>query len=157
VIQVYYWPRELRMVMRGHAVRGEKRFPLICAGASALFVSLCNAMNGFRKARWCRGHHYINEDGLGYARLWGKRRYFKRLRVAMGMCVGGLMMMEREYPGIVHVEVCTGIPFDDQQVITEYEQGGVHTLRKFCYDMSKDRPLKGQKGNENGKTAENAT
>lgn len=157
MIRVYYWPRELRMVIKGHAVQGEKRYPLVCAAASALFYSLCSATDGFRKVRWCKGHYHLEEKGIGYARIWSRRRYFKRCRVAMGMCVGGLMMLANEYPEVVRVEVCTGIPFDDDLVLKEHQQGGVPYLQKFVYDMTKNRPLKGQKEANHEKNAENAT
>lgn len=146
MIQVYYWPRELRLVMSGHAEHKGNWSPQVCAAASALFLSLCSTSNGFRKYGWCRGRYHLNEHGMGYIRIWAKRRYFKRLRVAVGMCVGGLLMLEEKHPHLVHVEVCTGIPFDDETAVREGAEGGVSYLKKFCYDMTKDRPLDGQKG-----------
>jgi hypothetical protein len=49
------------------------------------------------------------------------------------------------------VDVATGIEFDDKKVLEEIQGGGVSYLKKFCYDMLKDRPLQGQKGTKNEK------
>ena len=142
MIRVYYWPRDLRLVIEGHAPKKWQDGPAVCAAASALYNSLCDTTNGFLKRGWCKRRFYLETDdgGLGYCRIWARRRYFKRCRVAMGMCFGGLWMLADKHPNLVHVEVCTGIPIDDFQVIKENAEGGVHFLKKFCYDMRKDRP-----------------
>ena len=163
MINVYYWPREQRLVMHGHAEHRGNYSPVVCGAASALFNALCTTTNGFMKYKLLKGRYHLNSKGLAYCKIWPKRRYFKRTRVAIGMCVGGLMMLEDKHPHLVHVEVATGVPFDDTAVIQEDQEGGVTTLKKFCYDMNKNRPLdsakaetNGQKGTKNGK-AGNAT
>lgn len=152
MIHVYYWPRDQRLVMEGHAEkRGGGYSPVVCGAASALFYALATTTNGFLKYKLVKGRYYVDEKGLAYCKMWPKRRYFKRTRVAIGMCVGGLMMLEEQHPDLVHVTVATGTDFDDPKVLEENEGGGVSYLKKFCYDMLKDRPLKGQKGTKNEK------
>ena len=148
MINVFYWPREQRLVMTGHAERKGSYSPVVCGAASALFYALCTTSNGFLKYKWLKGRYHLDEKGLAYCKMWPKRRYFKRTRVAIGMCVGGLMMLEDKYPELVKVDVVTGVDFDDKQTLEDASQGGVTYLRKFCYDMLKDRPLQGQKGNK---------
>lgn len=151
MIRVYYWPREQRLVMTGHAEHKGSWSPVVCGAASALFYALCTTSNGFLKYKLLKGRYHLDEKGLAYCKMWPKRRYFKRTRVAIGMCVGGLMMLEERNPELVHVEITTGQAFDDKQVLEEAAQGGVTYLRKFCYDMTKGRPLNGQKGKQNEK------
>ena len=156
MINVFYWPREQRLVMTGHAEHRGNYSPVVCGAASALFYALCTATNGFMKYKLLKGRYHLDRKGLAYCKMWPKRRYFKRTRVAIGMCVGGLMMLADKHPHLVHVDVATGVPFDDEAVIKEDQQGGLKFLKKFCYDMTKDRPLDGQKGKKNEK-AGNAT
>ena len=72
------------------------------------------------------------------------------------------MMLEEKHPDLVHVEIINAwnhtnyVPFDDQKVLEENQAGGVSYLKKVCYDLTKDRPLDGQKGEKNEK-AGNAT
>ena len=149
MINVYYWPRDQRLVMVGHAEKRGSYSPVVCGAASTLFYTLCTTSNGFLKYRWLKGRYHLDEKGLAYCKMWPKRRYFKRTRVAIGMAVGGLMMLADKYPELVHVDVVTGIDFDDKTVLEESSQGGVSYLRKFCYDIRKGRPLQGQKGGKN--------
>ena len=151
MINVFYWPREQRLVMTGHAEHRGNYSPVVCGAASALFYALCTTTNGFMKYKLLKGRYHLDEKGIGYCKMWPKRRYFKRTRVAIGMCVGGLMMLEEKHPHLVHVDVATGIDFDDKKVLEEIQGGGVSYLKKFCYDMLKDRPLQGQKGTKNEK------
>jgi len=158
MIRVYYWPRELRLIVTGHASHRMQQYPDVCAAVSALFYSCCYASDGLRKRLWAKRHAHLDEKGIGYVRIWAKRRYFIRCRTAMGTCVGGMLALADQLPHLVHVEVCTGIPFNDEKALEEGPEGGVSFLQKFCYDMRKDRPLAdgkpaadGQKGNENGK------
>lgn len=148
MINAFYWPRDQRLVMTGHAENKGSYHKDVCAAASALFYALCTTSNGFMKYKLLKGRYHLNEKGLAYCKMWPKKRYFKRTRVAIGMCVGGLMMLADKYPHLVHVEVATGVYFDDRTVLEESAQGGVTYLRKFCYDMLKDRPLNGQKGKQ---------
>ena len=156
MINVFYWPREQRLVMTGHAEHRGNYSPVVCGAASALFYALCTTTNGFMKRKLLKGRYHLDHKGLAYCKMWPKRWYFKRTRVAIGMCVGGLMMLADKHPHLVHVDVVTGVPFDDEAVIKEDQQGGLKFLKKFCYDMTKDRPLDGQKGKKNEK-AGNAT
>lgn len=166
MIRVYYWPREQRLLMQGHAEQKGLHNPVVCGSASALFYALCTTSNGFLKYRLIKGRYYKDQKGIGYCRMWPKRRYFKRTRVAIGTCVAGLMLLADKYPDMIQVDIATGIPFDDAQAMEEAEQGGVTYLRKFLYDIAKDRPLSpdakadtlprrrgrtGRKGHENGK------
>lgn len=157
MINVYYWPRDQRLVMTGHAEHKGNYSPVVCGAASALFYALCTTSNGFLKYKWLKGRYHLDEKGMAYCKMWPKKRYFKRTRVAIGMCVGGLMMLADKYPHLVHVEVLNAWnhesigAFDDRTVLEEAAQGGVTYLRKFCYDMIKGRPLQGQKGNKNEK------
>lgn len=147
MIQVYYWPREQRLVMEGHAQQKGLHSPVVCGSASTLFLALCTTTNGFLKYKFLKGRYYKDQKGIGYCKMWPKRRYFKRTRVAIGMCVAGLLMLADKYPDLVNVRVATGIPFDDAKVLEEAEQGGVSYLRKFIYDSTKDRPLRDPAGN----------
>jgi len=144
MIHAFYWPRELRLVMVGHADSAHAKYPLICAGASALFYALCTTTDGFQRARWCKSHYHLEEKGIGFCRVWPKKRYFKRLRVAMGMCVAGLLMMAEQYENVVKVHVMSDEHFPDDAVIEESAHGGVSLLQKFVYDNTKSRPLQGQ-------------
>ncbi len=137
MIEVLYWPRELRMVVRGHAVNGNSRWPLVCAGASTVLYALEGTTNGFRKAGWCKKHYHTEESGIGYVRIWAKRRYFKRCRVAMGMAFGAMLMLEETFPEAICCEVCTGIPFDDDAAMDA--EGGLLYLKKALYDVSRIR------------------
>lgn len=152
MINVFYWPREQRLVMRGHAsnIRGGYS-PVVCGAASALFYALCTTTDGFLKYKLVKGRYHLDESGIGYCKMWPKRRFFKRTRVAIGMCVAGLMMLEEKHPDLVHVTVATGVPFEDQTVLEEISAGGLSYLEKFVYDNTKDRPLNGQKGEKNEK------
>lgn len=157
MINVFYWPREQRLVICGHAEkRASKDSPVVCGAASALFYALLTTTNGFLKYKMVKRRFHLDRSGVGYCRMWPKRRYFKRTRVAIGMCVGGLMMLEEQHPDLVHVEVATGIHFDDYAVLEEYANGGVSYLKKFVYDNTKGRLLNRQKGKENGKTGNEA-
>ena len=167
MIHVFYWPREQRLVMKGHAEKlGGGYSPVVCEAATTLFQALVSTSYGFLKHRLVSGRYHKEQKGVGYVKMWPKRRYFKRTRVAIGMCVAGLLILEDKYPELVHVYVATGIPFDDIQAIEEAEQGGVTYLNKFVYDNTKDRPLctgpenragrravkhNGQKGQTHGK------
>jgi len=157
MINVFYWPRDQRLVMTGHAEHKGNYSPVVCGAASALFYALCTTSNGFLKYKWLKGRYHLDEKGMAYCKMWPKKRYFKRTRVAIGMCVGGLMMLADKYPHLVRVEVLNAWNhesignFDDRTVLEEAAQGGVTYLRKFCYDMLKGRPLQGQKGNKNEK------
>lgn len=137
MIEVLYWPRELRMVVRGHAVNGGGRWPLVCAGASTVLYALESTTNGFRKVGWCKRHFHREESGIGYVRIWAKRRYFKRCRVAMGMAYGAMLMLEESFPEAIRCEVCTGMPFDDTAAMDC--DGGLTYLRKALYDAGKGR------------------
>ena len=157
MIQVFYWPREQRLVMKGHAERKGTPSPVVCGSASALFYALCTTSNGFLKYKMLKGRYYKDQKGIGYIKMWPKRRYFKRTRVAIGMCVAGLLMLADKYPQLVRVNVATGIPFDDAAVLEESEQGGVSYLNKFVYDNTKDRPLEHAAGNAQKNTAKRRT
>lgn len=120
MIEVKYWPRELRLTVKGHAVNENMEGnPDVCAGASMLVYSLMNAMDGFNAAKWCKAV-YFEGNGEAYIRMmkpkWHK---FKALRVAMGMTYGGLGMLAQQYPKLVKVKVCTGEPFNDLAVIAD--------------------------------------
>ena len=116
MIQVYYWPREQRLVMEGHAAQKGLHSPVVCGSASTLFLALCTTTNGFLKYKFLKGRYYKDQKGIGYCKMWPKRRYFKRTRVAIGMCVAGLLMLADKYPDLVDVRVATGLPFDDAKV-----------------------------------------
>jgi len=148
MINVYYWPREQRLVMAGHAEKRGNWSPVVCGAASTLFYALCTTSNGFLKYGIIKGRYYKDLNGLGYFKMWPKRRYFKRTRVGIGTVVSGLLLLEDKHPHLIHVTVATGTPFDDERAITEAEQGGVSYLRKFLYDMTKDRPLDGEQGEQ---------
>ena len=156
MINVFYWPRDQRIVIQGHAhQRGANYSPVVCGAASALFYSLLSASNGFLKYKWVKGRFYLDKRGIGYCKLWPKRRYFKHTRVAIGTCVGGLLMLADKYPHLVKVTVATGIPFDDKDVLEEAQQGGVSYLQKFVYDNTRDRPPEQQEdGEKQQQTAE---
>jgi len=141
MIRVFYWPREQRLIMSGHAEEKGLHNPVVCGAASALFYALCTTTNGFLKYHLVKGRYYKDQKGIGYCVMWPKRRYFKRTRVAIGTCVAGLMLLEDKHPHLIHVDVCTGIPFEDETAIREAEEGGVSYLKKIVYDMTKDRPL----------------
>ena len=141
MIQVFYWPREQRLIISGHAEKKGNWSPVVCGAASALFYAACTSSNGFLKRGIVKGRYYKDLKGLGYLKMWPKRRFFKRTLASIGTAVAGLLMLEGKYKSLIHVEVCTGIEFDDEKAITEAEQGGVSYLQKFVYDMSKDRPL----------------
>ena len=157
MINVFYWPRDQRLVMTGHAENKGSYHKDVCAAASALFYALCTTSNGFMKYKWLKGRYHLDEKGMAYCKMWPKKRYFKRTRVAIGMCVGGLMMLADKYPHLVRVEVLNAWNhksignFDDITVLEEASQGGITYLRKFCYDILKGRPLQGQKGRTNEK------
>ena len=140
MINVYYWPRELRIVMEGHAEHKGNYSPVICGAASLLFETLQVTTNAMLEKKWIKGRYHLNRDGLGYLRIWNKRRWFKQARIAIGMCVSGLMMMEDKYEDLVKVTVCTGIPFDDEKVILEDKEGSVNTLRKTVEEYQQARP-----------------
>lgn len=147
MINVFYWPREQRLVMHGHAEkRGGGYSPVVCGAASALFYALCTTTEGFLKYRLLKGRYHLDEKGVGYCKMWPKRRYFKRTRVAIGMCVAGLMMLEEKYPDLVRVRVVTGTHFSDEIAIQENASGGVDYLKHFVYDTIKGSPTNGQKG-----------
>lgn len=153
MIQVFYWPREQRIIMEGHAEKKGLHSPVVCGSASALFLALCTTTNGFLKYRLVKGRYYKDQKGIGYCKMWTKRRYFKRTRVAIGTCVAGLMMLADKYPDLVRVDIATGIPFDDAQVLEEAERGGVSYLKKFVYDNTKDRPLRSRAENARANTS----
>ncbi len=147
MIQVFYWPREQRLVMKGHAEkRGGGYSPVVCEAATTLFQALVSTSYGFLKYRLVKGRYHKELKGIGYVKLWPKRRYFKRTRVGIGICVSGLLILADKYPDLVRVHVATGVPFDDAAAIEEAEQGGVSYLNKFVYDMTKDRPLSTEEG-----------
>ena len=118
MIEVNYWPRELRLTVKGHAKdENMEGNPLVCSAASMLVFSLMNTMDGFNDRKWAKCV-YFESDGEAYMRMFKpKRLKFKALRVAMGMTLGGLAMLEKEYPDLVKVEVCTGKQFDDKAAI----------------------------------------
>lgn len=153
MINVYYWPRELRMVMEGHAEHKGDWSPVVCGAASLLFETLQVTSNALLQKKWIKGRYHLNREGLGYLRIWNKRRWFKQARIAIGMCISGMMMLEEKYENLVRVNVCTGIPFDDEKVIEEDQSGAVLFLKKFCYDIRKESPAdqKGQEEIENEK------
>ena len=156
MIQVFYWPREQRLIMQGHAEEKGLHNPVVCGAASALFYALCTTSNGFLKYKLVKGRYYKDQKGVGYFKMWPKRRYFKRTRVAIGMCVAGLMLLEDKHPNLIHVEIATGFPCDDTAIIEEAQQGGVSCLRKILYDMTKDRPLdKGETPRRTGRRRKN--
>lgn len=157
MIQVYYWPRDQRLVMEGHAEKRGLHSPVVCGAASALFWALCTTSNGFLKYHLVKGRYYKDHKGIGYVKLWPKRRYFKRTRVAIGTCVAGLMVLADKYPEQVRVDIATGLEFDDAQVLEEAESGGVSYLRKFMYDNAKDRPLRDTYGNAQKNTSRRRT
>lgn len=148
MINVFYWPREQRLVMHGHAsnIRGGYS-PVVCGAASALFYALCTTTDGFLKYKLVKGRYHLDEKGIGYCKIWPKRRFFKRTRVAIGMCVAGVMMLEEKHPDLVHVEVMNAWNhtsngnFNDKKVLEEISAGGLSYLEKFVYDNTKDRPL----------------
>lgn len=141
MIRVYYWPREQRLIMHGHAEEKGLHNPVVCGAASALFYALCTTTNGFLKHHMLKWRYFIDQKGVGYCRMCPRRFYFKRTRVAIGTVVAGLMMLEEKYPHLIKVEIATGFPCDDFQVLEESTKGGVSYLRKICYDLSKGRPL----------------
>ena len=98
MINVFYWPRDQRLVMTGHAEHKGNYSPVVCGAASALFYALCTTSNGFLKYKWLKGRYHLDEKGMAYCKMWPKKRYFKRTRVAIGMCVGGLMMLADTVP-----------------------------------------------------------
>lgn len=151
MIKVYYWPRELRMVMEGHAKHGANESPVVCGIVSLLFETLQVTSNAMLQKKWIKGRYHLNEYGLAYLRIYNKRRWFKEARIAIGMAISGLMMLEEKYPDLVKVNVCTGIPFDDLTVMEEDCAGGVSFLKNFCYNMGKESPTdtKGQEETEN--------
>lgn len=141
MIRVFYWPREQRLIISGHAEEKGLHNPVVCGAASALFYALCTTSNGFLKYKLVKGRYWKDNKGIGYFRMWPKRRYFKRTRVAIGTCVAGLMLLEDKHPHLIHVDVVTGTDCDDAKVLEEAQEGGVSYLKKILYDMVKDRPL----------------
>lgn len=141
MIHVFYWPREQRLVISGHADHKGEWSPVVCGAASALFYAACTSSNGFLKRGIVKGRYYKDQKGLGYLKMWPKRRFFKRTLASIGTAVAGLLMLQEKHRNLVSVQVCTGTEFDDEKAVTEAEQGGVSYIRKFVYDMTKDRPL----------------
>lgn len=119
MINVKYWPRELRLTVEGHALEEKDSNPAICNSASMLVFALMNTLDGFKLRHWVKGVAYF-DSGSGYAYMrafkprWHK---FKAVRVAFGLVFGGLAMLAQQYPDAVKVDVCTGEPFDDEAVI----------------------------------------
>lgn len=119
MINVKYWPRELRLTVEGHALEEKDNNPAICNAASMLVFALMNTLDGFKLRHWVKGVAYF-DSGSGYAYMrafkprWHK---FKAVRVAFGLVFGGLAMLAQQYPDAVKVDVCTGEPFDDEAVI----------------------------------------
>ena len=119
MIQVNYWPKELRLTVEGHATNENMQGnPAVCTGASVLVFSLMNTMDGFNDRKWCKSVYFDNGNGYAYMRMFKpKRTKFKALRVAIGMTYGGLGMLAKKYPDLIKVKVCSGIPFDDKACI----------------------------------------
>lgn len=148
MIQAYYWPRELRLIIAGHAPKNSEKNKQQCAGASALLYALCGAVNGFRRKGWARlrGTYTLHDSGIAAVRINARRWRFKTCRVAIGMCYGGLLMMMQKWPEAVKCQVMTGVSFDDKRLMAKGEEGGVTYLKKFLYDVRKGSPTDGQKG-----------
>ena len=155
MIRCYYWPRELRLVMSGHAPKNTEKNKQQCAAASALLYALIGAVHGFTRKGWANPFktYTFADSGIAVVKIKAARLRFKTCRVAIGMVFGGLMMMADKYPQAVHTQVCTGIPFDDKKVLSGDAEGGVSYLQKFLYDIRKGSLTKGQKGTENEKKA----
>ena len=151
MIRCYYWPRELRLVMAGHAPKYSDKNKQQCAAASALLYSLIGAVKGFKRKGWANPFStYVYADtGLAAVRIKAARWRFKTCRVAIGMTFGGLMMLADKYPDAVHCEVCTGIEFDDNKLFEKTPVGGVSYLQKWLYDMRKGSLTNEQKGENN--------
>lgn len=148
MIRCYYWPRELRLVISGHAPVYSEKNKQQCAAASALLYSLISTVNGFRRKGWAhlRGTYTLAESGLAVVRINARLSHFKACRVAIGMCFGGLMMLADKYPEAVKADVVTGVPFDDKALCDKGPDGGVSYLQKFLYDMRKGSLTEEQKG-----------
>lgn len=119
MIKVRYWPQELRLTVEGHALESDmQENPLICSAASMLVFSLMNTMDGINSRRWAKCAYMDNGNGFAYMRAFKPKWHkFKAVRVAVGMTFGGLAMLAHQHPEAVQVEVCTGQPFDDEEVI----------------------------------------
>lgn len=128
MISVRYWPREMRLTVVGHAMEETSDRPLICAAASMLVYALENAVDGMRKKKWVKSAYYAEEKGASY--VYAPPRALKRraVRVAFGMCYGGLAMLQRSYPKELDCQVATGTLFDDQKAQGE---GGLSYARKI--------------------------
>lgn len=149
MIQVFYWPREQRLIMTGHAEEKGLHNPVVCGAASTLFEALCTTSNGFQRRKLVHGHYFFQEKGIGYFRMWPRRWHTKRTLASIGTVVAGMLLLEEKHPPLIHVNVATGIPCDDVQIAKEYAEGGVSYLKKFVYDNTKDRPL--DEGTENNR------
>lgn len=119
MIQVKYWPRELRLTVEGHATNENMEGnPDVCSAASILAYSLMNTLDGMNDRRWAKCVYFDNGDGLAYMRANKPKRFkFKAVRVAFGMTFGGFGLLQQCYPDLVRCEVCTGKPFDDKAAI----------------------------------------
>lgn len=148
MIRCYYWPRELRLVMAGHAPVHSEKNKQQCAAASALLYSLISAVNGFRRKGWARIHgtYTLAESGIAAVRINARLWHFKACRVAIGMCFGGLMMLADKYPEAVSAEVVTGVDFNDKLARSPSKDGGVSYLQKWLYDIRKGSLTNEQKG-----------
>lgn len=150
MINVMYWPTNQRIVISGHAEHKGEYSPVVCGAASALFYALLTTTNGFLKYKWVKGRFHLDEKGIGYCKIWPKKWFFKRTRVAMGMCVGGMMMLEEKHPRLVHVEIMNHWNhqeenFDDEKVLEEYAEGKVSYLKKYMEDYEKQITMGGSK------------
>lgn len=120
MIEVKYWPRELRLTVSGHALEEAQEVnPEVCCAASMLMFALMNQMHGFVSRRWAKDAVYFDTgSGFAYVRMikpkWHK---FKAIRVAFGLVYGGLCMLAEKYPKAIRCDVCTGEPFNDAECI----------------------------------------
>lgn len=148
MIRCYYWPKELRLVMAGHAPKNSEKNKQQCAAASALLYSLIGAVRGFTRKGWANPFktYVFTDNGLAVVKIKASWLRFKTCRVAIGMVFGGLMMMEDKYPEAVRARVCTGIAFDDKKLLSGDAEGGLSYLQKFLYDMRKGSRTNAQKG-----------
>lgn len=116
MITVYYWPREFRMTVEGHAsARQMDKNPLVCAAASILLYGLENCIDGFKWAKWVKDGYYHEKSGRGYVKCTPKWHKRKLVRVAYGFAYGAMGMLQKHYPEALKCEVMTGVVFDDEK------------------------------------------
>ena len=99
---VMYWSR-MRLEVDGHAGGGEKGKDLICAGVSAIISALCEALRLAENRGRCESEC---EDEDGHAEVWAfpSMGYSNEIRAYFKMCIAGLRLIARTYPGNVKVE-----------------------------------------------------